>query len=236
MRSLASVSLKWKSWAVKHLSPNDSISWPAHCQGHRGYKSRASSRNLTFEVWEIIQASDFPVCVCLCLCLCVSYCMNTFSKQKVRYSHEAWNKQEERFSGSVKSFSHLASSFPCCRGLWDSSRKLEHDLPTSDLHELFHFIDEEAKVQKVYWSLYRLVLGYDYNADLPTSGPGPFPLQLEWSYNLLSKLEYVWEWKRTIKIIDTHEQIHKNSNLGLSRATQNIWSCYWNFAAFFYTF
>ena len=167
------------------------------------------------------------------LCVCVCF---LFSKQKVRYSHRTWKKQEERYSGSVKSFSHLASSFPRCRGLWDSSWKLEHDLPTSDLHKLLQFIDEEAKVQKVYWSLHRLVLGYDYNADLLTSGPGQFPLQLEWSYNLLSKLEYVLEWKRTIKIIDMHEQIHKNSNLGLSRATQNIWSCYWNFTAFFYTF
>ena len=64
-------------------------------------------------------------------------------------------------------------------------------MPTSDLHKLLQFIDEEAKVQKVYWSLHRLVLGYDYKADLLTSSPGPFPLQLEWSYNLFSKLEYV---------------------------------------------
>lgn len=54
-------------------------------------------------------------------------------------------------------------------------------MPTSDLNELLHFIDEEVKVQKVYWLLHKLVLHCDYNADLPTSGPGAFPLQLEWS-------------------------------------------------------
>ena len=111
------------------------------------------------------------VCVCVCLCLCVSYFPN--KKLGTATRHET---NRRRGSLGVSRAFPTWPPLPRCRGLWDSSQKLEHDLPTSDLHELLHFIDEEAKVQKVYWSLHRLVVGYDYNADLLTSGPGPFPL------------------------------------------------------------